>query len=323
MRRLLLAAALLCAAMPMLAFPALAFPDRPVRIIVPFPPGGASDIVARLLAERAGRDLAHKFVVENRSGANGNIGMEAVARSAPDGYTLGQCTIGNCAINAAIYARMPYDIATELAPVFWSASVMNLLAVRNELPVRTLAEFLAYARANPGRMQYGSSGFGSSNHLAPEMLKGMFNLDILHVPFRGGAPAMQALMGGQVDFMLENVPTLVAAMRDGRFRGIAVTGAARDPAVPDLPTFEEEGLKGFVVEPWFGFMAPRGTPDAAVQRLNALFNEALSDPASRQRLADLGAKPRGGSPADFAAHVQAELVKWREVVEKNNIERLQ
>jgi tripartite-type tricarboxylate transporter receptor subunit TctC len=318
MRRLLLAAMLaLCTGS------AEAFPDRPVRIIVPFPPGGASDIVARLLAERAGRDLAHKFVVENRSGANGNIGMEAVARSPADGYTLGQCTIGNCAINAAIYTRMPYDIATELTPVFWSASVMNLLAVRNELPIRTVQDFIAYARANPGRMQYGSSGFGSSNHLAPEMLKGMFGLDILHVPFRGGAPAMQALIGGQVDFMLENVPTLVAAMRDGRFRGVAVTGAARDPAIPDIPTFEEGGLAGFIVEPWFGFMAPRGTPEAAVNRLNALFNEALADEVVRARLADLGARPRGGSPADFAAHVQAELAKWKQVVETNKIERLQ
>lgn len=318
MRRLLLAATLaLCAG------GAYAFPDRPVRIIVPFPPGGASDIVARLIAERAGRDLAHKFVVENRSGANGNIGMEAVARAAPDGYTLGQCTIGNCAINAAIYARMPYDIATELTPVFWSASVMNLLAVRNDLPIRTVAEFIAYAKANPGKMQYGSSGFGSSNHLAPEMLKGMFGLDILHVPFRGGAPAMQALIGGQVDFMLENVPTLVAAMRDGRFRGVAVTGAARDPAVPDLPTFEEAGLRGFVVEPWFGFMAPRGTPEAAVNRLNALFNEALADAVVRARLADLGAKPQGGPPERFVAHVRSELAKWRDVVETNKIERLQ
>lgn len=321
MRRLLLAAALLALAPCFSASAQL--PDRPIRVIVPFPPGGASDIVARLVADTANRTLTHKIVVENRSGANGNIGMEAVAKAAPDGTTLGQCTIGNCAINAAIYARMPYDIATDLTPVFWSASVMNMLVVRNDLPITTVAEFLSYARANPGRLSYGSSGFGSSNHLAPEMLKGMFGLDILHVPFRGGAPAMQALMGGQVDFMLENVPTLVAAMRDGRFRGVAVSGAARDPAVPNLPTFVESGLAGFVVEPWFGFMAPRGTPAPIVAALNRVFNEALADPTVRARLADLGAKPEGGPPERFVAHVQSELAKWQRVVDDNKIEKLQ
>jgi tripartite-type tricarboxylate transporter receptor subunit TctC len=297
-------------------------PTRPVRIIQPFPPGGASDLVARILADRASRDLPHKWVVENRSGANGNIGMEAVARAAPDGYTLGNCTIGNCAINASIYARMPYDIERDLVPVFWSASVMNLLVVHPSLPPRTLTGFLDWARTNHGRVNYGSSGFGSSNHLAPELLNGRYGLGLVHVPFRGGAPALQALLGNQVQLMLENVPTLVGAVRQGQIRPIAVTGRERDPALPEVPTFAEAGIPDVVIEPWFGFMAPRGTPENAVRRLNALFEEALADPEVRRRLADLGARPEGGPPERFAAHVRAEVARWRQVVESAGIERL-
>lgn len=297
-------------------------PTRPVRIIQPFPPGGASDIVARILADRASRDLPYKWVVENRSGANGNIGMEAVARAAPDGYTLGNCTIGNCAINASIYARMPYDIERDLVPVFWSASVMNLLVLHPSLPPRTLTEFMDWARANRGRVNYGSSGFGSSNHLAPELLNGRYGFGLVHVPFRGGAPALQALLGNQVQLMLENVPTLVAAVRAGQVRPIAVTGRERDPALPEVPTFAEAGVPDVVIEPWFGFMAPRGTPEAAVRRLNALFEEALTDPDVRRRLADLGARPEGGPPERFTAHVRSEVARWRQVVETAGIERL-
>lgn len=317
-----LGALLLCL---LVAAPAAAqewVPTRPVRIIQPFPPGGASDIVARILADRASRDLPHKWVVENRSGANGNIGMEAVARAAPDGYTLGNCTIGNCAINASIYARMPYDIERDLVPVFWSASVMNLLAVHPSVPTRTLTEFLDWARTNRGAVNYGSSGFGSSNHLAPELLNGRYGTGLVHVPFRGGAPALQALLGNQVHLMLENVPTLVGAVRAGQIRPIAVTGRVRDPALPEVPTFAEAGVPDVVIEPWFGFMAPRGTPENVVRRLNALFEEALADPDVRRRLADLGARPEGGPPERFAGHVRSEVARWRQVVETAGIERL-
>ena len=298
-------------------------PDRPVRIVLPFPPGGATDLVARILAERASRDLPHKWVVENRSGANGNIGMEAVAKSRPDGHTLGACTIGNCAINASVYARMPYDIERDLVPVFWSASVMNLLAVHPSVPARTLREFMDWAAANKGRVNYGSSGFGSSNHLAPELLNGRYGLGLMHVPFRGGAPALQALLAGQVHLMLENVPTLVAAAREGGIRPIAVTGRERDPALPDVPTLAEAGVPDVVVEPWFGYMAPAGTPEPAVRRLNALLGEALADDAVRARLRDLGARPEGGPPERFAAHVRSEVARWRQVVERNDIEKIE
>lgn len=297
-------------------------PDRPVRIILPFPPGGATDLVARILAERASRDLPQKWVVENRAGANGNIGMEAAARSPPDGHTLGACTVGNCAINASIYARMPYDIERDLVPVFWSGSVINVLAVPNALPARTAPEFIAYAQANKGRLNYGSSGFGSSNHLTPEILNGRFDLQLVHVPFRGGAPALQALLAGQVQLMIENVPTMVAAIRDGRIRAIAVTGRERDPALPEVPTFTEAGVPDVIVEPWFGYMAPRGTPDAVVRRLNGYFDAALADAEVQRKLRDLGLRPEGGPPARFAAHVRGEVARWREVVERNKIEKL-
>jgi tripartite-type tricarboxylate transporter receptor subunit TctC len=309
----------------MLASPALAqdwVPDRPVRIILPFPPGGSTDLVARIFADRISRSTPHAWVVENRSGANGNIGMEAAARSAPDGYTLGACTIGNCAINPAIYARMPYDIERDLAPVFWSGSVMNVVAVHPSVPATTLTEFIAWARANQGRVNYGSSGFGSSNHLTPELLNGRLGTGMVHVPFRGGAPALQALLANQVQVMIENIPTKIQAIRAGQIRAIAVTGRERDPSLPEVPTFAEAGVPGIVVEPWFGYMAPRGTPANVIAGLNRLLNEANADPEVQRRLRDLGVRPEGGSPDRFAEHVRAEIARWREVVERNNIERI-
>jgi len=260
--------------------------------------------------------------VENRSGANGNIGMDAAAKSAPDGYTLGACTIGNCAINAAIYARMPYDIERDLVPVFWSGSVMNVVAVNNSVPVQTLPEFIAWVKANPGRVNYGSSGFGSSNHLVPELLNGRLGLTLVHVPFRGGAPALQALLAGQVQVMMENIPTKIGAIRAGQIRALAVTGRERDPSLPNIPTFAEAGVPGIVAEPWFGYMAPRGTPDAVVAGLNRLLNEAIADAEVQRKLRDLGARPEGGSPERFAAHVRSEIARWHEVVEVNKIEKL-
>jgi tripartite-type tricarboxylate transporter receptor subunit TctC len=298
-------------------------PDRPVRIILPFPPGGSTDLIARILADRISRTSPHAWVVENRSGANGNIGMEAAARSAPDGYTLGACTIGNCAINAAIYARMPYDIERDLVPVFWSGSVMNVVAVHPSVPATTLPEFIAWAQANRGRVNYGSSGFGSSNHLTPELLNGRLGLALVHVPFRGGAPALQALLANQVQVMIENIPTKIQAIRAGQIRAIAVTGSQRDASLPDIPTFAEAGVPGIVVEPWFGYMAPRGTPANIVAGLNRMLNDANADTDVQARLRGLGVRPQGGTPARFAEHVRSEIALWRGVVEQNRIERIE
>ena len=310
----------------LIASPAIAqdwVPDRPVRIILPFPPGGSTDLVARILVDRISRSSPHPWVVENRSGANGNIGMEAAARSAPDGYTLGACTIGNCAINPAIYARMPYDIERDLVPVFWSGSVMNVVAVHPSVPARTLPEFIAWAQANRGRVNYGSSGFGSSNHLTPELLNGRLGTAMVHVPFRGGAPALQALLANQVQVMIENIPTKIQAIRAGQIRAIAVTGRERDPSLPDIPTFAEAGVPGIVVEPWFGYMAPRGTPANVVAGLNRILNAANADSDVQARLRGLGVRPEGGTPARFGEHVRSEIARWREVVEQNRIEKIE
>ncbi|UPY35641.1 tripartite tricarboxylate transporter substrate binding protein [Sediminicoccus sp. KRV36] len=297
-------------------------PERPVRIILPFPPGGATDLIARILAERASRDLPHRWVVENRSGANGNIGMAAAAQSAPDGYTLGACTIGNCAINAAIYARMPFDIERDLVPVFWSASVMNALAVRPDHPARDFQQFVAWAKREGPRVNFSSSGFGASNHLLGEFLNGRLGLQMTHVPFRGGAPGMQAVISGDTQLFFENTPTLIGAIRGGQLRALVVSGRTRDAALPDVPTLEEAGMPDAVIEPWFGYMAPRGTPPAVVARLNALLNMALTDELVQSRLRDMGARPEGGPPERFVAHVNSEVTRWREVVRVNRIERI-
>lgn len=297
-------------------------PDRPVRIIIPFPPGGATDLIARIIAERASRDLPHRWVVENRSGANGNIGMTAAAQATPDGYTLGACTIGNCAINAAIYARMPYDIERDLVPVFWSGSVMNALVVRPDHPAQNFQQFVEWARREGNRVNFSSSGFGASNHLLGEFLNGRLGLSMQHVPFRGGAPGMQAVMQGATQLFFENTPTLIGSIRGGQLRALVVSGEQRDPALPDVPTLAESGLPNAVIEPWFGYMAPRGTPAPVVARLNALMNTALRDEVVLSRMRDLGAKPEGGTPERFAAHVRSEIARWREVVQVNRIERI-
>ena len=296
--------------------------ERPVRIILPFPPGGATDLIARILAERISRESRQPWLVENRSGANGNIGMLAAAQSPPDGYTLGGCTVGNCAINAAIYARMPFDIAADLVPVFWSGSVMNALVVRPDHPARDFAGFVEWARAQGNRANFSSSGFGASNHLLAEFLNGRLGLSMQHVPFRGGAPGMQAVLSGDTQMFFENVPTLIGAIRGNQLRALAVSGRERDPTLPDVPTLGESGMRDAVVEPWFGYMAPRGTPPQIVAALNVMLNRANDDPDVQVRLRSLGARPEGGPPERFAAHVRTELARWADVVRVNNIERI-
>ena len=296
--------------------------ERPVRIILPFPPGGATDLIARIFAERISRESRHPWLVENRSGANGNIGMAVAAQSAPDGYTLGGCTIGNCAINAAIYARMPFDILTDLVPVFWSGSVMNALAVRADHPARDFQAFVTWARERGNRANFSSSGFGASNHLLGEFLNGRLGLTMQHVPFRGGAPGMQAVLSGDTQMFFENVPTLIGAIRGGQLRALAVSGSERDATLPDVPTLEQAGMPNAVIEPWFGYMAPRNTPPHIVAALNAMLDRANADPEVQARLRNLGARPEGGPPERFATHVRSEVARWREVVEVNRIERI-
>jgi tripartite-type tricarboxylate transporter receptor subunit TctC len=294
---------------------AAGFPEKPIRIIVPTAPGGSSDIVTRLIANAAREFIDQPFVIDNRPGANGNVGMDVVVTAPPDGYTLGNCAIGVCSANRALYT-MPFEQA-DIAAVFWSASVMNMLALNSAVPAHTLPEFIALARQR--ELSYGSSGVGSAHHLSAALLGGVFGVRFLHVAYRGAGPAIQDLLAGRVDFMIENVATLVEYRKSGQLRGLAVTGAERTPIAPDLPTLRELGYPDVTLVAWFGFATRAGTPPETIATLNALFNRALRTPAVQARFAELGLIPEGGPSERFAAHIGAESAKWRDVVVKNNI----
>jgi len=317
MRRLLLA---LSAAM-ILALPAQAadLPDRPVRIIVPFVPGGTSDIVARVLAEAASPHLPRGAIVENRGGAGGNIGAAEAARGAADGTTLLQCAFGPCGANPALYAAPGYDLLRDFSPVILTGAVRNVMAVRRELPARTVPEFLALARSTTGGLSFGSSGVGASNHLGPELLRAITGIEMVHVPYRGSGPAIADLIAGRIDVFFDNLPSILPHLRAGTVRALAAVSDTRIPELPDLPTFAEQGVAGMAIDSWFGFMAPSRTPPAAIAALNAAFARALAEPAVRARLAALGVTPTGGSPEAMEAHVRAEVARWAQVVRQQGI----
>ena len=295
------------------------FPDRPVRIVVPFPPGGSSDIVARAMADGLTEELGVAVVVENRPGAGGNIGTAAVAKAPADGYTLAQCTIGTCAINPSLYANTGYDLARDFAPVFLVGGTMNVVTVHPAVPANTIQELIALARAKPGALSYASSGIGSSNHLTPEWLKLVAKIDMVHVPYKGSGPAIVDLVGGQVQVFVDNEPSILPQVKAGKVRALAVTGPQRSKSLPDVPTMEEAGFQGFVVEPWFGYMAPAKTPRAAIDRLNAAFNASAAKPRVRQRLEEAGMRVIGGPPERLGEQIRTETEKWAKVVKANNI----
>lgn len=311
-RRLLLTAPLLTAG---IAQAQPAWPDRPVRIVVPFPPGGSNDIVARLLSDVMREQLGQPFLVENRSGAGGNIGADAVAKSTPDGHTLLIAAPGPFAINEHLYRTMPFDPARDLVPVALVASVPIVLMVPASSPVTTLPELIALARREPGRLAFGSSSIGGTNHLAGELLKSMAGIDIVHVPYRGAAPAMTDLIAGRLQLYFDNMPGALPQVREGRVRAIAVAGTTRAAVLPDLPTMAEAGLPGFEASAWFGMAAPGGTPPARVERINAAVLAALADAGLRARLAQTGAEPGALDVAGFARFVLAEREKWGRVVQ--------
>ncbi len=292
----------------------VAWPDRPVRLIVPFPPGGSNDIVARFLAEALRERLGQPFLVENRSGAGGNIGADAVAKSTPDGYTLLLSAPPALVINEHLYRSMPFDPGRDLMPVALVASVPVVLIVPSSSPVTSLAELIALAKREPGRLSFGSSSVGGTNHLAGELLKSMAGIDIVHVPYRGAAPAMTDLIAGRLQLYFDNMPGVLPQLRDGRVRALAVAGARRASILPDLPTMAEAGLPGFEASSWFGLAAPAGTPPALVQRINAAVQEALATPALRAQLATAGAEPGALDVEGFARFVSAERERWGQVV---------
>lgn len=293
------------------------WPVRAIRMVSPFPPGGAADLLARALAEELTPVLRQSVVVENRTGAGGSVGTEAVVRAPADGYTMVMGSTGPLAINPALQ-RLSYDPERDLVPIAPVAAVASVLVVHPSVNARTLAELLALARAEPGRLNYGSSGIGSAQHLFAELVKQQANVDITHVPYRGTGPAMVDTVGGRLTMMFDTTPTALPHIRDGRVRPIAVTSARRDPALPDVPTIGET-LPGYEALGWYGILGPAGTPAPVIERMNREINALLGRAEFRAKLAAQGVEPMTGSPADFAALIARDRARWAEVIRRGNI----
>ncbi len=315
-RRGLLAAAAACALWPALAA-AQAFPTKPITIIVPFAAGGTTDILARIIAQGLTAELGQSVVVDNRAGAGGNIGGQAAARAPADGYTLFMGTVGTHAINAALYKKMPFDPVKDFAPLTRVANVPNLLVANPAQPFKTVQELIAYAKANPGKINFGSSGSGSSIHLSGELFKSMAKVDMQHVPYKGSAPAVTDLLGNQIAIMFDNMPSAIQHVRSGKLRAIAVTTAKRSPELPDVPTIAEAGVPGYEATSWFGMFAPAATPAPVVGQLNKALVKVLAQPDIKKKINEQGAETAGETPEQFAAFIQQEAVKWGKVVRES------
>lgn len=293
-----------------------AWPTKPVRLVVGYAAGGATDVLARLVALKVGEELGKPVVVENRAGANSNVGAEVVAKAEPDGYTLYVYTIANT-INASLYDKLGYDPAKDFEPVGMIAKIPNVLVVNPSLPVKTVADYLRFARESSSGITFASSGSGSSIHLSGEIFRMRSGINMLHVPYRGSAPAVTDLLGGQVQSMFDNTPSAMPHVKAGRLRAIAVTSAQRLPLLPDVPTVAESGYPGFDVQSWFAIAAPTGTPRPVVDRLNAALNKALAAPDVRQRMQDLAANPQPGTPEQMRTFMMAEIKRWHDVVKQS------
>jgi tripartite-type tricarboxylate transporter receptor subunit TctC len=289
------------------------WPSRPVRIVVPFAPGGTTDIVARVIGEQLSPILKQPVVIENRAGAGGNVGAEAVAKAAPDGYTFLMGTPGTQAINQFLYAKMPYDTEKDLIPVSYVVRVPNVMVVPPSLGVKTLDELIALAKSKPGRLTYGSPGNGSTGQLSTELFKTRAKVFVTHIPYRGSAPMLQDLLGGQIDLSIDNLPSAMPHIKSGRLIALGVTSAVPNAQLPDVKPIGAS-LPGYEAESWFVLVAPRGTPDAIVQRVSVEVDRILKKPEVIERFRGLGAEPVGGTPADLARHIAAETTKWKEVV---------
>jgi tripartite-type tricarboxylate transporter receptor subunit TctC len=295
------------------------WPSKPVRIVVPFAPGGTTDILARAVAPELSKVFGQSFIVDNRAGAGGNLGADIVAKSAPDGYTLLMGTVGTHGINKSLYSRMPYDPQKDFAPVTLVAGVPNVMVMNTEkakaLGINTVPDFIKYAKAHPGQLNMASSGNGTSIHLAGELFKTMTGTFMTHIPYTGSGPAMLGMISGTVDVMFDNLPSSMAQIKGGKLKAFAVTSSQRSAAMPDLPTIEEAAkLKGFEASSWFGLLAPAGTPPEVVLRLQQETAKALSLPNIKEKLLAQGAIPSGNTPQEFAALIDAEIKKWAPVV---------
>ncbi len=296
-----------------------AWPSKPVRIVVPFAPGGTTDILARAIAPELSRAFGQSFIVENRAGAGGNVGAEVVAKSPADGYTLLMGTVGTHGINRALYPKLPYDPFKDFAPVTLVAGVPNVMVMNTDrakaLGINTVADFIRYAKAHPGKLSMASSGNGTSIHLAGELFKSRTGIYMTHIPYRGSGPALLDLVAGNTDVMFDNLPSALPQIKAGKLKAFAVTSAERSAAVPDLPTIAEAaGLKGFDASSWFGLLAPAGTPADIVNRIQQETAKALASPAVKEKLLAQGAIPGGNTPQEFARMIESEHVKWAGVV---------
>ena len=295
------------------------YPNKPVKVVVPFPPGGATDVVGRLVADRLQRALGQPFVVENRSGASGNIGVAEVVRSAPDGYTLVIGAPQTLTINPQLFDNLTFDPQKDLDPIIMVASVPNVLITNKDLPVNSVSELIDYAKKNPGKVRYGSSSIGSTPHLSAEMFNSMAGVKIQHIPYRGSSPALQDLIGGQIEMMFDNLPASLPQIKAGNVKALAVTTREPSKSAPDLPTLDSSGLKGFESRGWFSVLAPAGTDIKIRQRINDEINAALKDPDFLTKLQNVGADPVGGSIEDFQQAMKDETDRWGKVIKEAGV----
>lgn len=293
------------------------YPSKPIRFVVPYPPGGASDVTARLIGQKLTAQWGQQVIVENRPGANGNIAADVVAKAAPDGYTMLMGNVGPNAISASLYPTLPYDVVKSFAPVTLTTTVPIVLLVNPALPVKTVADLVAYAKANPNKINFASAGNGSSNHLTGELFKLAAAIDIVHVPYKGDGQAITDLMGGQVSMMFTTAVAALPHVTSGKLRAIAVASPKRIAAMPDLPTIDESGFPGFSASSWGGILFPAGTPGPVVAKMHDGVVGVLAMPDIRKKLQVMGAEIVGNSPEEFASYIQAETIKWGKVVKSS------
>lgn len=296
-----------------------AYPSQTIRIVVAYTPAGTTDILARTMGQKFTQAWSRPVIVDNRPGANGNIGTEVAAKAPADGYTLLMGTAATHAINPGLYPKLPFDPVADFAPITLAAVVPNIVVVANALPVKNLQSLIAHAKANPGKLAHGSPGQGSTGHLSAELFKSMAGISMTHVAYKGSAPTLQDLVGGQIQVVIDNLPPYLPPVKAGKIRALAVTSSKRSPAVPDLPTVEEAGLKGYEASAWFGLFAPVGTPSEVVAKLGAESQRILGLADVRERLLGLGAQPVGNSPDEFARYLRDEIAKWRAVIQRANV----
>ena len=293
--------------------PAQSYPSKPIRLIVPFAAGGGVDLTARTIAQMLTEAWGQPVVVDNRAGANGTIGVEIAAKSPPDGYTLTMISASH-SVNVNLYKNLPYDLVSDFAPITQATTQPYVLVVNPRLPVRSVGDLIAMAKARPNSLNYGSSGIGGLSHLSGALFAAQANIQLTHIPYKGGSPAMQDVVAGRIEMLFSTLLQSHAHIAAGKLRPLAVTTATRSPAAPQLPTMIESGMPGFVVAGWYGILAPAGTPAAIITKLNKEVVRVLHTPEMRERLASDGSEPVGGTPEEFAAHIKSEIAKWHKVI---------